>query len=131
LPDRRRDRSGDRTLDQRGVREQGVRSVHLAAVQRRLDAQDRAAEVGENEYAAAAVGLADRAGDDVATRSERAVRSAAGRDDAHVSTRDLIGHVGQSLGQSRRMRHQYNPDHKRLGMAGILHCRTAFGNYRR
>ena len=78
------------------------------------DAQHRAAEVDQHEHAVAGVGLADGGGDAVAVGAERSLGAAAGGQHTHLVPRDLPGHLGETLGRARRVRHQYNPDHERL-----------------
>ena len=83
-------------------------AVGHAVVQHRADAQHRAADVGQDHHAGSGVGLANRVGDPSAVGAERSVGASAGGHDANVATGDLGRHGGESLGDRRRVRDQYN-----------------------
>ena len=83
------DGGGDRALDERRVRQDGV--PDLTVLHHGAGGQDRAAEVGQDEDAGAPLGALDGGGDPVVTGAQTAVVGAAGR----TETTGLAG-VGTS-----------------------------------
>src|SRR5580704_16203417 len=104
---------GDRGRD-RALHEWGIGHVHLIGEivgvgEQRADGEHRAAEVGQDHDAGAAVGEPERALDLVDAGPDAAVLRAAGGGDDHRPARDLPGEFGCALGQCGAVRDEDDP----------------------